>query len=143
MDIADAATPPTGAAEALARDAGRAVAAYTARATTLDDLVDGLIAAFVDAGSRWRRSLAPANRVLESCADYEEWARIVSPSLRAVEEAIALGQERGLVREDLDPQTTALVVRDILDRTVKASVLYGRDGYRRTAAALVCAALRS
>jgi hypothetical protein len=47
------------------------------------------------------------------------------------------------VRADVDAQAAALVLRDALDRTAKAAILFGRDGYRETALRLVQSALRA
>ena len=50
-------------------------------------------------------------------------------------------QERGEVEPTLDVVTTAYVMRDLLDRTMKARVLFGQPGYADAIATLVRRAL--
>ncbi len=50
-------------------------------------------------------------------------------------------QERGEVEPMLDVETTAYILRDLLDRTMKARVLFGENAYADAIATLVRRAL--
>jgi hypothetical protein len=130
-------------AHALSEDMGRAIEQSTAAVATLDELVDALVEAVIDRGSAWRDGLGLANAAIERLADFDAWSATVAPWVRAIERAVTDAQRRGVVRDDLDPATVALVLRDALDRMAKAAILFGRDGYRDTAATLVRASLRA
>jgi hypothetical protein len=97
----------------------------------------------LEAAEPWRDGLTLANVAIERVGDFERWSDLLAPWLDAVEEAIVGAQERGVVRADVDPRATALVLRDALDRAAKVSILFRRDGYREATAALVRGALRA
>jgi hypothetical protein len=127
----------------LARDVAVAIRRRTADAGTLDELVAAFVGAVAEASEPWRDSLGLATMALERTHDFERWAMIVRPWLDAVEDALVEARRRGIVRADVDPATTALVVRDALDRSVRLSARFEREDYRTSAAALVRAALRA
>ena len=131
----------TALAEALAEDMGHQVEARTAAVRSVDELVEALVDAVVDRANAWRDGLPMANAAMERVQDFDAWSRIVAPWVAAIERSIAEAQQRGLVRADLDARSAALVLRDALDRTAKAAILFGRDGYRETATRLVRSAL--
>jgi hypothetical protein len=129
-------------AAGMTADVADAIDRRTASAATIDELVDGLIEAVLETARAWRDGLALANIAVERIGDFDHWAALLEPWLTAVERAIRRAQARGLVRADVDPRTTALVLRDALDRTAKVAIRFERDGYREATAALVRAALR-
>jgi hypothetical protein len=128
-------------AAGIAQDIAVEIERRTAGAETLDELVAGLVDAVLDASEPWGDALLLANVAMERIVDFEHWRGTLAPWLGAVERAIAAGQERGLVRDDVEPQATALILRDALDRTAKIAIRFRRVDYRETTAALVRGAL--
>ena len=128
-------------AAGLADDIAAAIERKTADAATLDALVDGLVDGVLEASVPWEDGLQLANVAMERVADFDHWTGLIAPWLDAVEHALAEGQERGLVRDDVEPRATALVLRDALDRAAKVEIRFRRDGYRDATAAIVRGAL--
>ena len=128
---------------AVSADLSEAIAARTARAAeTLEELVDTLIDAVLEACRPWGDAIMLMGSTLERMTDFEAWLRIVGSWVGAVETAIAGAQQRGLVGEDIDPALTALVLRDALDRTARSAIRFEFSAARATTGALMCAALR-
>ena len=127
----------------LAADVAAAIEERTANVATVDEFVEALLDAVLEASEPWRDGLALANMALERAPDFGRWEGLLGPWLKAVEDAIRAAQERGVVRGDVEPRETALVLRDALDRTVKVTLRFEHDGYRQATAALVRAALRA
>jgi hypothetical protein len=130
-------------ARALAADVGRAIERHALDAASLDALVVALLTATTEATRRWADVLPVANLAVERQPDFDRFAATVEPVLDALERAVAGARERGLVHADIVPADVALVLRDVLDRSAKATILFGRGAYAGTAAALVRAALRA
>lgn len=128
-------------AACVAGDIAAAIELRTAGAATLDDLVDGLVDGVLEASTPWADGLQLANVAVERVADFEQWTGLIAPWLDAVERAIAAGQERGFVRDDVEPRATALVLRDALDRAAKVQIRFQRNGYRDATAAVLRGAL--
>jgi AcrR family transcriptional regulator len=132
---------------ALAEEVHHALAAATARATaeptTLEAAVEALVGATFEAAEGFRDVLAIANRGVELAADWDEWCSITAPWREALEDFLRRFQDRGLVDPSLDVSTTANVLRDLLDRAVKARVLFGQQEYALATATLVRRALAS
>ena len=128
-------------ASGLSEDIAAEIDRRAAGATTLDALVDALVDGVLEGAAPWREGLQLANIASEHVTDFEHWTGLLAPWLDAVERTIAAGQELGVVRDDVDPRPTALVLRDALDRTAKIEIRFKRDGYRDATAALVRAAL--
>jgi hypothetical protein len=131
----------TAIAAAVSEDIGAEIGRRTGAPETVDELVDGLLDAVLDAAEPWSDGLLLANVAVERVADFDRWSEMLAPWLDAVEHAIVIGQERGVVRQDVDPRATALVLRDALDRTAKVAIRFRRGDYRDTTAALVRGAL--
>lgn len=127
----------------MAADAASNVRTYSAGAETPGAFAQALVDAVVDASAAWADALVLGNMGVERLTTFEDFERTLQPLLAALQDAIVDAQGRGVVRDDLDPATTALVLRDALDRTAKASVLFRRDAYPATAATLVQGALRA
>jgi hypothetical protein len=130
-------------AEALVEDMGEAIERSTRGIATLEELVEALVDAVLECAGTWQDGLALANAAIERMGAYEAWSELMAPWVEAIERAVADAQRRGLVRDDVDAATVALVLRDALDRTAKAAIIFGRQRYRETAAMLVRGALRA
>ena len=128
----------------VAQALGEATARVTAeRADDLEDAVDALVGATFEAAEQYRDVLLIANRGVELASDWEEWCAITAPWRQALEGFLRTFQERDLVDASLDVATTANVLRDLLDRAVKARVLFGKQEYALATATLVRRALAS
>ena len=128
-------------AAGLAEDIAAAIDRRTAGAETLDELVAGLVDGVLEASVPWADALQLANVATERVADFEHWTGLIAPWLDATERAIAAGQEQGIVRAEVEPRATALVLRDAIDRAAKVQIRFQRDGYRDATVALVRGAL--
>ena len=127
----------------MAADAAANVRTYSERSDTLPAFAGALVDAVVDTTVVWADAVVLANMGVERLTAFDDFERVLHPLLEALGGAIGSAQARGVVRGDLDPATTALVLRDALDRTAKAFVLFRRESYRTTAVALVQGALRA
>jgi AcrR family transcriptional regulator len=135
---------PGALAEQVSTALGHAVdAATTATPTTLEDGVEALIGATFEAAESYKDVLPIANRGIELATDWEEWCRITAPWREAIEGFLRRYQQAGLVESSLDVPTTANVLRDLLDRAIKARVLFGQQEYALATATLVRRALAS
>ncbi len=83
--------------------------------------------------------LREANRGIELAPDFETWASITAPWREALERFLVRFADDG--GADFDVVTTAYVMRDLLDRTMKARVLFAETGYADAIAVLVRRAL--
>jgi hypothetical protein len=122
---------------------GRAIERATREVGSLDELVDALVDAVLECAGTWQDGLALANAAIERVSAFEPWSRLMEPWVAAIERAVGDAQRRGLLRDDVDAGSVALVLRDTLDRMAKVAVLFGREHYRETASALVRSALRA
>ena len=129
-------------ASGLAHDVAVAIGRRTAAVATVDELVDALVEAVLEGAEPWREVLTLAGTAIERTEDFETWSAMLGPWLEAVEAAIVDAQRRGIVTRDVDPTATALVLRDVLDRTARSSLRFERPDYRAATAALLRAALR-
>ena len=133
---------------ALAEQVHEALGAATDRVTAdaadnLEDAVEALVGATFEAAEGFKDVLPIANRGVELASDWDEWCRITAPWRDALEHFLRTFQERGSVDASLDVPTTANVLRDLLDRAVKARVLFGQQEYALATATLVRRALAS
>ena len=130
---------------ALAMELSRALGAATARVTEQDLDLDAAIAALQagvqEAAERFADVLPIANRGFELAERFEEWLALTEPWRVQLEAFLRGLQARGEVEPSLDVVTTAYVMRDLLDRTMKARVLFGEFGYAEAIATLVGRAL--
>ena len=130
---------------ALAMELSRALGEATARVTAEDhDLESGVVAlqeAVQEAAEGFADVLPIANRGYELAERFDEWLALTSPWRVQLEAFLAKLQLRGEIDGDLDLETTAYVMRDLLDRTMKARVLFGEFGYADAIATLVRRAL--
>jgi AcrR family transcriptional regulator len=130
---------------ALAMELSRALGAATATVTGLDlDLEDAIAAlqeAVHTAALEFSDVLPIANRGYELAEEFDEWLTLTEPWRVQLEAFLRHLQMRGEVEESLDVVTTAYIMRDLLDRTMKARVLFGELAYADAIATLVRRAL--
>jgi hypothetical protein len=129
--------------DALVADVAAAIVERSGDPRTLEDVAEALVDGALAGAEPWRDALPLTTAWLEHLSDFGAWSQVVAPWLEAVERLLIDAQERGLVRGDIDTAAAAFVLRDVVDRAVRASLLFGREGYRATALALVRAALRT
>ncbi|HWT95214.1 MAG TPA: hypothetical protein VN238_19615 [Solirubrobacteraceae bacterium] len=130
-------------AEAFARDMGTAIRQRIDGVASIEEFVEALLDTVLTAATTWRDALVLINLALERLRLFEELSEVLEPWSDALRDALAHAQELGVVNRDLDVDTTAFVLRDVLDRTAKAYVVFGQRPYREASAALVRAALRA
>ncbi len=130
---------------ALALELSNALGAATARVNErmlpLDDALDALQAGVQEAAEQFADVLPIANRGFELAEDFDEWLALTAPWRVHLEAFLVQLQERGDVERSLDVERTAYVMRDLLDRTMKARVLFGEGRYADAIATLVRRAL--
>ena len=134
---------PGALAMELSRALGAATAGVTARDLDLDGAIAALQEAVQEAAEGFSDVLPIANRGYELAERFEEWLALTEPWRVQLEGFLARLQDRGQVEPTLDVVTTAYVMRDLLDRTMKARVLFGETGYAEAIATLVRRALSS
>ena len=132
---------------ALAMELSKALGAATARVVAedhdLEAAIPALQAAVQEAAEQFADVLPIANRGYELAEEFDEWLALTEPWRVHLEAFLTRLQVRGDVEETLDVVTTAYVMRDLLDRTMKARVLFGEFGYADAIATLVRRALSS
>ena len=130
---------------ALALELSHALGAATARVNEqrlpLDEAIPALQEAVQDAARQFSDVLPVANRGYELAEEFDEWLALTAPWRTHLEAFLVQLQERGEVDRSLDVERTAYVMRDLLDRTMKARVLFGEFGYADAIATLVRRAL--
>ena len=82
-----------------------------------------------------------ANRGIELARDWEEFAEMTAGWREPLEDFLHRMQAVGQVDDTLDPVTTACVLRDVLDRSMKAKCLFGKHDYAQATSVLVRRAL--
>ncbi len=122
---------------------GGATERATAEPTTLEDGVEALVEATFDVAEAYKDVLPIANRGVELASEWSEWCAITTAWREALEDFLRRFQAAGLVEATLDVPTTANVLRDLLDRAIKARVLFGQQEYALATATLVRRALAS
>ena len=132
---------PGALAEQLAAACGEAARTATSAGTSLDDAVELLVEQTWLAAADFRDILVIANRGFELAGSWQEFLDLTSAWRVPLEQFLRFFQERGEVDATLDPMTTACVLRDVLDRSMKAKVLFGQDDYARATSVLVRRAL--
>lgn len=134
---------PGALAEQLSSALADATDGATSEAQSLEEAVEALIGATFEAAESYRDVLPIANRGIELATGWEEWCAITAAWREALERFLRRFQEAGLVDRTLDVATTANVLRDLLDRAIKARVLFGQQEYALATATLVRRALAS
>jgi AcrR family transcriptional regulator len=130
---------------ALAIELSRALGEATARVTADDHDLDGAVPALQEAvqeaAERFADVLPIANRGYELATGFDEWLTLTAPWRVQLEAFLVKLQSKGEIDGSLDIETTAYIMRDLLDRTMKARVLFGENAYADAIATLVRRAL--
>lgn len=132
---------PGALAAELSRALGAATAGVVARDLPLAEAIPALQDAVQDAAEGFADVLPIANRGYELAEDFDEWLMLTGPWRVQLEAFVRRLQARGEVEPSLDVETTAYILRDLLDRTMKARVLFGQSRYADAIATLVRRAL--
>ncbi|HEV2061610.1 MAG TPA: helix-turn-helix domain-containing protein [Solirubrobacteraceae bacterium] len=125
----------------LSRALGEATARVTAQDHDLDSAVPALQEAVQEAAEGFADVLPIANRGYELAERFEEWLALTAPWRVQLEAFLVKLRDRGEIDQGLNIESTAYVMRDLLDRTMKARVLFGERGYADAIATLVRRAL--
>ena len=130
---------------ALARQLSEALA-IAARAalediTDLDAGIDALVEASWGAAAEHRDMIMIANRGIELADTFEEFLEHTAPFRAVLEEFLRRFQQSGAIEPSLDVATTAYVLRDLLDRSIKAKLCFGQDLWAEQTSVLVRRAL--
>ena len=120
---------------------GEATDAAVAGETELDAAIEAIVAATFDIAGRFSDVLLICNRGIELNSQFEDWLQVTAPWREALERFLQRFQASGQIEPSLDVFTTTLVLRDILDRAMKAKVLFGNIGYSDATVTLVGRAL--
>jgi AcrR family transcriptional regulator len=132
---------PGALAQQLSEALGAAAASAIEGTRTLDEAVDALVEATWRAAEEHKDMLVIANRGIELAKDWQEFLDITAPWREPLEDFLRRFQASGEIEATLDPMTTACVLRDILDRSMKAKVCFGQDEYAAATSLLVRRAL--
>jgi AcrR family transcriptional regulator len=134
---------PGALAQQLSEALGDAARRATEAATGLEEAVDALVEETWRAAAEFHDVLVIANRGIELAATWEDFLDITAAWRGPLEEFLRHFQENGEIDRSLDVTTTAYVLRDVLDRSMKAKVLFGHDAYAQATSLLVRRALAS
>jgi AcrR family transcriptional regulator len=132
---------PGALAQQLSDALGEAAAAATVTATALDEAVQALVEATWRTAEEHKDVLVIANRGIELAKDWQEFLDITAGWREPLEEFLRRFQATGEIEATLDPMTTACVLRDILDRSMKAKVCFSQHDYAQATSLLVRRAL--
>jgi len=94
-----------------------------------------------EAAAAERDVIMIANRGVELAETFEEFLEHTAPFRSVLEEFLRRFQAAGKIEPSLDPVTTAYVLRDLLDRSVKAKICFGQDAWAEQTSVLVRRAL--
>ena len=130
---------------ALAKQMGEALgaAAREVHAThdQLDPAIDALVQRTWEVAEDFRDVLAIANRGIELAGSWDEFLDITAPWRDPLEALLRSFQERGEISQEIDVACTAYVLRDLLDRSMKAKVFFDQTDYADATSLLVRRAL--
>ena len=120
---------------------GEATDAAVDGETELDATIEAIVAGTFRVAQSFGDVLLVCNRGIELNSQFEDWLAVTAPWREALERFLTRFQENGRIERSLDVFTTTLVLRDILDRAMKAKVLFGNVGYADATVTLVSRAL--
>jgi AcrR family transcriptional regulator len=132
---------PGALAEQLSETLGTAARRAADDADGLDEGVERLVRGTWAGAAEFRDVLLVANRGIELASSFGEFLSLTAAWRDGIEHFLAHFQRRGEIAPDLDPITTAYVLRDLLDRSMKAKVHFGEEGYAEATSTLVLRAL--
>ena len=127
---------PGALAQQLSDALGEAVAGAVNGTTALDEAVQALVEATWRTAEEHKDVLVIANRGIELAKDWQEFLDITAGWREPLEEFLRRFQANGEIEATLDPMTTACVMRDILDRSMKAKVCFGQHEYAQATSLL-------
>jgi AcrR family transcriptional regulator len=120
---------------------GAATDAAVADAEHLEEAIEAVVRATFDVAHEFGDVLLICNRGIELNSEFEDWLRVTAPWRESLERFLDRFRATGEIEPSLDVFTTTLVLRDILDRAMKAKVLFGNVGYAEATVTLVQRAL--
>ena len=130
---------------ALARQLSEALAVEAREAldgiTDLDEAVDALVHAAWAGAAEHRDVIMIANRGIELAETFEDFLAHTAPHRQVLEEFLTRFQAMGAIEPTLDVTTTAYVLRDLLDRSIKAKVCFDQHAWAEQTSVLVRRAL--
>lgn len=112
-----------------------------ASATDVDSAVRALVQAAWATAAEHKGVIMIANRGIELAETFEEFLELTAPFRTVLEDFLRRFQASGDIDAGLDPTTTAYVLRDLIDRSIKAKVCFGQDSYAEATSLLVRRAL--
>jgi AcrR family transcriptional regulator len=107
----------------------------------LDAAVDALVQSAWAAAAEHRDMIMIANRGVELAETFDEFSEHTAPHREVLREFLVRFQENGAIDRSLDATTTAYVLRDLLDRSIKAKLCFGQDAWAHETSVLVRRAL--
>ena len=130
---------------ALARQFSEALALANREAlegiSDLDAAVEALVRSSWESASHNRDIIMIANRGIELAETFEQFLEHTAPHRQVLEEFLTRFQASGEIEPTLDVVTTAYVLRDLLDRSLKAKLCFGQDTWAEQTSVLVRRAL--
>lgn len=128
---------PGALASGMCQAIGDATDEAVASSQHLADALEAVVAATFGVAHEFSDVLIVCNRGIELNSRFEDWLEVTAPWREALERMLQRFQAAGEVEPTLDVFTTTLVLRDILDRAMKAKVLFGNVGYADATVTLV------
>jgi AcrR family transcriptional regulator len=132
---------PGALAQQLGEALGKAARSATEAADSLEEAVDALVDATYRTAEEYRDVLVIANRGIELAGSWREFLELTAGWREPLEDFLRRFQAAGDIDASLDVLTTACVLRDVLDRSMKARVLFGQNHYADATSLLVRRAL--
>jgi AcrR family transcriptional regulator len=130
---------------ALARQLSESLAAGTRgpveAAPDLESAVSALVESAWETASEHRDVIMIANRGIELAKTFDDFLEMTAPFRGVLEDFLQRFQATGEIERGLDVATTAYVLRDLLDRSIKAKICFEQDGYAEATSVLVRRAL--
>jgi AcrR family transcriptional regulator len=130
---------------ALARQFSEALATASRAAlegvSDLDVAVEALVRASWESAAEHRDIILIANRGIELAETFEEFLAHTAPHREVLEHFLRTFQASGAIEPSLDVTTTSYVLRDLLDRSIKAKLCFGQDKWAEETSILVRRAL--
>jgi AcrR family transcriptional regulator len=109
----------------------------TARSRSFDTALVRVLEASYAVADEHRDIFLIANRGLELVDDLDEWMNRTAPAREWLERFIRDWQRQGSIDPRIRPGVTARVLRDTLDRSAKAFILFGDRNYGRDVAEML------
>jgi AcrR family transcriptional regulator len=109
--------------------------------TDLEVAVDALVRSSWEAASEHRDIIMIANRGIELAETFEQFLEYTAPHRKVLEEFLTRFQASGEIEPTLNVVTTTYVLRDLLDRSLKAKLCFGQDEWAEQTSVLVRRAL--